>query len=555
MKAKLIYRMVRNILPFLMICIGLISCQDYLEVIPTAQVSDATLWADQGNADLFLNGIYGSIRGPIDFFDHGDNYSDNTISQYLWAGSRSLYVLGIETPGTPSNLQQWSQYNNIRKCNLFISKAEASDLDPNWKKLRIAEARFLRAYFYSLLWTTYGGVPLINDVLDRNTQGDEIFRQRATDEETYRFIVDECAAVAEDLPVTPGTSRASKGAALTLKGWCELFNASPLKNVGNDKDKWALAAATNKQVMDLNAYSLFPDHGTLLHEGNNNNVEVIFDKTYLGGTNIGNSRSGLQPIGVVGGAQQSWSGVNVTQELIDEYAMANGLPISDPASGYNPQQPYKDREQRFYNDIIYDGSDWMGFESVYWTGSGSLNELDLNFGSTNRPATVYHPRKGIEPEYYVNGWNYLSSANWVIFRFAEVLLSYAEAQNEAAGPDASVYDAINQVRARVELPPLQTGLSQDEMRTAIYRERRVELCFEDKRWLDLIRLRLAEDLIPGTVHTMKIEKENGQKIYTVVPTGGSNRAFDPAKNYLLPIPQSAMERNDKLVQNPGYGNN
>src|SRR5690606_12803808 len=194
-------------------------------------------------------------------------------------------------------------------------------------------------------------------------------------------------------------------------------------------------------------------------------------------------------------------------ELIDEYAMANGLPISDPASGYNPQQPYKDREQRFYNDIIYDGSDWMGFESVYWTGSGSLNELDLNLVSTNRPATVYHLRKGIESEYYVNGWNYLSSANWVIIRFAEVLLSYAEAQNEAAGPDASVYDAINQVRARVELPPLQTGLSQDEMRTAIYRERRVELCFEDKRWLDLIRLRLAEDLIPGTVHTMKIEKE------------------------------------------------
>src|SRR5690606_32658801 len=272
-----------------MTCIGLTSCQDYLEVIPTAQVSDATLWADQGNADLFLNGIYGSIRGPIDFFDHGDNYTDNTISQYLWAGSRSLYVLGIETPGTPSNLQQWSQYNNIRKCNLFISKAEASDLDPNWKKLRIAEARFLRAYFYSLLWTTYGGVPLINDVLDRNTQGDEIFRQRATDEETYQFIVDECAAIAEDLPVIPGTSRASKGAALTLKGWCELFNASPLKNSGNDKNKWALAAATNKQVMDLNAYSLFPDHGTLLHEGNNNNVEVIFDKTYLGGTDIGNS--------------------------------------------------------------------------------------------------------------------------------------------------------------------------------------------------------------------------------------------------------------------------
>ncbi|MEX2569037.1 MAG: RagB/SusD family nutrient uptake outer membrane protein [Cyclobacteriaceae bacterium] len=555
MKTIFIYRRVKLVISLLMMCACLISCQDYLEVIPKEQVSDVILWAEQGNADLFLNGIYGSIRGPIDFFDHGDNYTDNSMSQYLWAGSRRLYVLGIETPGTPSNLQQWSQYNNIRKCNVFISNVEASDLDENWKKTRLAEARFLRAYFYSLLWTTYGGVPLITNVLDRNTQGDEIFKARATDEETFQFIIDECADIAEDLPLIPGESRASKGAAMTLKGWCELFNASPLKNTGNDKEKWALAAASNKRVMDLNVYSLFPDHETLHFESNNNNVEVIFNKTYLGGTSIGNSRSGLQPIGVVGGAQQSWSGVNPTQELVDEYAMANGLPIYDPSSGYDPQNPYANRERRFYNDINYDGSEWMGFESVYWTGSGSLNELDLNFGSTNRPATVYHPRKGIEPQYYINGHNRLSSANWIIFRYAEVLLNYAEAQNESIGPDASVYDAINEVRARVELPPLPIGLSQSEMRIAIYRERRVELCFEDKRWPDLIRLKLAEELIPGTVHTMKIEMDNGKKVYTVVPTGGNNRAFDHEKNYILPIPESAIERNDKLVQNPGYGKN
>src|SRR5690606_5790149 len=108
--------------------------------------------------------------------------------------------------GTTSSLQQWDQFNNIRKCNVFISKVEESTLDENWKKLRLAEARFLRAYFYSLLWTTYGGVPIITDVLDRNTQGDEIFRARNTDEETFQFIVDECAAIAEDLPERPGAS-------------------------------------------------------------------------------------------------------------------------------------------------------------------------------------------------------------------------------------------------------------------------------------------------------------------------------------------------------------
>ncbi|MCE5345180.1 MAG: RagB/SusD family nutrient uptake outer membrane protein [Bacteroidales bacterium] len=543
------------VLTLVIMSICMISCEKYLDVTPKSSVSDLTLWTDKGNADLFLNGIYGSIRGPIDFFDHGDNFTDNSLSQYLWANSRSVYVIGIETPGTTSSLQMWSQFTNIRKCNVFITKVGASNLDETWKKLRLAEARYLRAYFYSILWTTYGGVPIITDVLDRNTQGEEIFRARATDAETYQFIVDECAAIAADLPNKPGKGRASKGAALTLKGWCELFNASPLKNPTNDKARWALAAATNKQVMDMNVYSLFPDHATMLYEANNFNVEQIFVKTYQGGTSIGNSRSGLQPIGVVGGAQQSWSGVNPTQELVDQYEMANGLPITDPASGYDPQHPYVNREQRFYDDIIYDGSFWAGWESVYWTGSGSLNELDLNQGGTNRPCSSYHPRKAIETQYYINGWNQLSSANWVLFRYAEVLLSYAEAQNEAVGPDASVYNAINQVRARVNLPSLPAGMSQTEMRTAILRERRVELCFEDKRWPDLIRLKLAEKLIPGTVHTMQITKVNGVKVYTVVPTGDKNRKFDPAKNYLLPIPQSAIDRNTKLVQNPGYGSN
>ncbi len=542
-------------LAFTAVILSFTSCQDYLDVVPKERVSDATLWTSTGNADLFLNGIYGSIRGPIDFFDHGDNYTDNSISQYLWAGSRSLYVLGIETPGTTSNLQQWNQFTNVRKCNVFISKLEGANLDANWKKQRLAEARFLRAYFYSLLWTSYGGVPVITDVLDRNTQGEEIFRARNTDAETYKFIIDECAAIADDLPATPGAARVGKGSALTLKAWCELFNASPLKNPANDKARWQAAAATFKQVMDMGVYSLFPNRETLFYEANNNNSEIIFSKTYLGGTSIGNSRSGLQPICFVGGTQNSWSGVNPTQELVDEYAMANGLPIKDPASGYDPQKPYVNREKRFYQDINFDGNVWNGSESVYWTGSGSLNEVDFSFGSTGRPCTVYHPLKGIETKYYVNGHNLLSSANWAIFRYAEVLLGYAEAMNEATGPNESVYNAVNQVRARVELPPLKSGLSQDEMRVAIHRERRVELCFEDKRWPDLIRLKLAEKLIPGTVHTMKIEMVSGKKVYSVVPTGGNNRAFDPAKNYLLPIPQSALDRNKKLEQNPGYGNN
>lgn len=524
----------------LLMGIGLISCQEYLEVVPRSSISDATLWSSKGNADLFLNGIYGSID-HLDWFDPMDNYTDNAIGQHPYQDSRD-YVLGLATPSNTTELQQWDQYRNIRKCNLFISKAKASDLDASWKELRIAEARFLRAYFYSLLWTAYGGVPIITDVLNRNTQGEEIFRARATDEATYQFIVDECAAIAEVLPLVPETSRASRGAALTLKAWCELFNASPLKNPGNE-------------VMDLNVYSLFPDHRTLLYEENEDNVEVIFDKAHLGGTSIGSNRAGLQSLWHVDGISKSWHGVNVSQSLVDAYAMANGLPITDPASGYDPQNPYVNREQRFYDNVIYDGSEWLGSTIEMWTGSGTDAELSFTF-SGPYAHTVYATRKGIEAQFSVFGRDKVGGADWIIFRYAEVLLGFAEAQNEAVGPDASVYDAVNQVRARVDLPPLLAGLSQDEMRTAIYRERRVEFCFEGKHWYDLIRLKLAEELIPAPIQTMKITKENGVKVYTVIDVGKPEaRAFDPAKNYLLPIPQSAIDRNPKLVQNPGYGNN
>ena len=344
--------------------------------------------------------------------------------------------------------------------------------------------------------------------------------------------------------------RVTKGAALALKGWCELFAASPLHNPTGDKEKWRTAAQTNKSIIDLNQYKLFADYGTLFLEANNNNSEVIFDKVYLGGTVLGNSKTALQAPSYVDGIARAFSGVNPTQELVDEYAMANGLPISDPKSGYDPQNPYLNREQRFYKDIVYDGSTWLGSEIVTRLGQGSKNEIDLNEKSeaTN---TGYYFRKGMDPTYaFID--NNLNSAHFIIFRYAEILLSYAEAQNEAVGPDESVYSAINQVRARVSLPALTAGLSQADMRTAILRERRVELNLEEKRWYDLIRLKIAETKLNGQLHGMAISTENGKRVYKAVTIPGGARIFYANKNYVFPIPQSAMDTNPKLVQNPNY---
>lgn len=289
----------------------------------------------------------------------------------------------------------------------------------------------------------------------------------------------------------------------------------------------------------------------MLLEENNNNAEIIFAKQYLGGTNLGGGREGLQGPWIVGGVQRAYGGVDPTQELVDEYLMANGLPISDPLSGYDPQNPYQGREKRFYQSIIFDGSTWLGFEMVMKQGVGSRNATDLS--NTNEATnTGYYLRKGLDPKYAVNGDHRLSSANFVIYRFAEVLLSYAEAQNEASGPDASVHEAVNKVRVRSGLPALKTGISQEQMRTAIHRECRVELAFEEKRWYDLIRLKTAEKYLNGTLHGMKIEQQGGKWVYTVIPAPDGGKTFYANKNYVLPIPQSAMNQNSKLVQNPNY---
>lgn len=531
------------------IIIGFSSCNEYLEVTSTDQVSDAILWDTPQTADLFLNGIYAGLPGPFRTDDPGENWTDNAMTSRIGPVSRSLYALSEYAPNNTPN--QWNHFANIRKANLFIQKANESDLPEEWKKQRIGEARFLRAYFYTLLWTYHGGVPIITDILNQSEQGDEIFRPRNTAEETFQFIVDECTAIENDLPLTSDAGRATRGSALTLKGWCELFWASPLYNPDNDFTRWEAAAMTNKRVIDLGIYELFPDYNTMHFEENNNNAEVIFDKQYLGGTPLGGNREGIQGPWRVGGVQRAWGGVNPTQELVDEYSMANGLPITDPNSGYDPQNPYVNREKRFYQSIIYDGSEWLGHIMVKKQGVGSPNATDLS-DINEATNTGYSLRKGLNPIYAINGHNLQNSASFIIFRYAEVLLSYAEAQNEAVGPDLSVYEAVNQVRARSELPALPEGLSKDEMRTWIYRERRVELAFEEKRWFDLIRLRLAEEKLNGDLHAIVIEQENGQWKYNVVPAPGGKRVFFPEKNYHLPIPQSAIDQNPNLTQNPNY---
>jgi hypothetical protein len=231
--------------------------------------------------------------------------------------------------------------------------------------------------------------------------------------------------------------------------------------------------------------------------------------------------------------------------------MANGKSITDPGSGYDPTHPYTNREPRFYQSIVYDGAPWQG-DTIY-TRMGGNNQIDL--GSTSDISnTGYYIRRTIDES--INGQvaraTQAGGENYKIWRYAEVLLSYAEAQNEAVGPDQTVYSAVNLVRERAGISDLATGLSQTAMRAEIRNERRVEFAFEDKRWWDIRRWMIADGsagVMNTPSHGMEITAQGGTLTYTLVHV--LDRIFYP-QNYWMPVPQDAMDTNDKLVQNPGY---
>jgi hypothetical protein len=530
----------------------------FLDVPPKGSLTDEVTFSSESNADLFVNDIYSQLPDLNNEFEPGDQWTDNTGVGANWMDGlfvRSNALNPANYSNGPASMFSWTgNYTNIRKCNVFLQEAAAhkSNFSDQWYTERVGEVKFLRAFFYSLLFQNYGGVPLISVPLNNQTQGDSIFVARSSLDATLAFIEADCDSAALLLPLTPVESgRATKGAALTLKGAVELFAASPLINTANDPAKWAKAAATNLAVMNLGVYSLFPDYAAQFLAANNWNSEQIFCRGYALPNN-GHKREGYLGPTIVNGTEQAWGNLSPTQNIVDDYLMSNGKPITDPASGYDPRHPYINREKRFYESIVYDSSVWQGY--VILTRMGGNNQIDLG-SSSDISNTGYYARKTLDES--INGGSSLSLApntsNYTYYRYAEVLLSYAEAQNEAVAPDQSVYDAVNAVRSRSSVPPVTPGLSQDEMRTVLRRERRIELAFEDKRWNDIRRWDITTKgpaVLTNPQYGMLIKPDaSGVLTYTRVIV--YNNSFSEYMNW-LPVPESVMEQNTKLSQNGGY---
>lgn len=582
--------------------VGLLACdnEEFLENETKSFLTDNTQWSSDTNADIYINDIYRQIPRYSVNAEQLDYYSDDyNISHYYTA---SNWRQGITiAPGSPTgnpwggshgptNGYDWNSFfQKVRKANTGLKKLEENkdNFDTDFYNKRVDEIRFLRAYFYSEYFMLVGGLPIITVPLDRNTMTeDELLTPRSTFEETFNFITGELQSIVDNghLPVkyNSGESdagRATLGAALALKGWLELFAASPLFNSGTsylpdpgnfvhfanaDPGRWATAAATNRKFINdyEGTYDLFPDLANLWRASNEYNEEIIWDRQIV--ANIGGMGTNYERRGGVTyvlNTYYTWGNYNPTQEIVDEFKMENGLHINDPGSGYDPQNPFANREKRFYDFIVYDGApyklDWMPTEDVIYTRidevNPSINQIDLA-GASDVGDSGYYQKKRMNPD--AAPADDASGQNDVLYRYAEVLLNYAEAQNEAVGPDLSVYNAINKVRGRSDLPPLVTGLSQDEMREAIRSERRVELSFENKRFWDLKRWQIMETTMGVPRHNMVIRNSSpsdnsGVWVYSVEEEVKFTAKFEP-KQYMSPIPQNVIDQNPKVEQNPGY---
>jgi len=583
MKIKYIDKIKLILFTFSIIALGSCKKDGFLNVPPKGTLTNAVTFSTQSNAELFVNDIYNALPDynagnqvdrVLDAWTDNSNVGATDHEGQTRIRSNALSA-GNSTNGAGDFLGWKRNYDCIRKCNVFLKEAEAnkSVYDPAWYAQRVGEVRFLRAFFYRMLFENYGGVPLITIPLS-NLDGSDIFTERATTDATVAFIEADCDAASAILPQKQNTAnlgRATKGAALTLKGDVQLFAASALVNTNNDVTKWAKAATTFRSIIDApdNPYKLFTTSGapitTTTGSGtastafrdqflavNNWNPETVFARGYALPSK-GHKREGyLGPV-IVKGGQQAWGGISPTQNLIDDYQMDNGKSITDPTSGYDPQHPYLHRESRFEQSIVYDGSYWQG--DVFLSRIGGNNQIDL--GSTSDISnTGYNARKTLDES--ISGQTSLGSApntsNYQFYRYAEVLLSYAEAQNEAVGPDASVYKAVNAVRSRVLLPDL-AGLNQAELRTAIRRERRVEFAFEDKRWYDIRRWDITVKgpaVLNTPTYGMRITGSGTNLVYDPTVIVFQNR-YSQFMNW-LPIPQDVINANPKLQghQNPGY---
>uniref|UniRef100_A0AB33JCA3 RagB/SusD family nutrient uptake outer membrane protein n=2 Tax=unclassified Prevotella TaxID=2638335 RepID=A0AB33JCA3_9BACT len=416
------------------------------------------------------------------------------------------------------------------------------------------EVRLLRAFYYFELVKRYGNVPLVTKTMS----AEEASTVAPTNAESVlQFVIDECTAVAEKLPVQvttlPGAAanmqRVGKGTALAIKSRAALYLASPLFNAKNDTKRWEAAAKAAYDVIEKSAelgYELDSKYDNLFGATNNQSSEIIM---CVPGGKSTSFESGNFPIGVNKGKGNTCP----TENLVDAYEMTNGT-VFDWKNPAHAANPYKGRDPRMKMTIVCNGDKWPAKKEVE-TFIGGANGQPL----LNATTTGYYLRKYVNNKVTFEAGETTNSFdhNWVVMRYAEILLNYAEAAATAYGPDVtpagftlSACEAVNMVRQRpgVKMPNFPPGMKKDEFLKRLRNERRVEFAFEGQRFWDLRRWKALDEM--KSIYKVEIKKDvNGKLSYERLPL----TTYDiKEKMYFYPFANSELYKNRNLKQNPGW---
>ena len=559
----------------------IMSCKKHLlDITPTTGVSGTTLFSDPNLTEALVNNNYRDLS--YGFYNcHWQAFlltgaTDETLSAYESYSGVNVINKGLLDPtpvgegftgtfdGNPYPRQQiWANnYNYIAQENSFFENiAKVPGLSQDDKNRLTGEMKTLRAFRYFTLVKHYGGVPIITRTYGLN---DNFSVSRNTADECFQFILSQLDSAITLLPaIATNAGAIDQGVALSIKSRVLLFYASPLFNTANDLSRWQNAADAAKAVIDLGRYSLVPwaDYKSMFIKFSPANKENIF---------ITINQAGIPSEGHQD--DYPWPGLTFEycvmpfsrggnimytpmQQMVDSYETLDGKPITDPTSNYNPQNPYVNRDPRLDIDIFHQGSTLNQSVIDFRNPDG----LDFN---QNQTVTGYLLGKFVDPSVYDATGVTIGSGQgnqpWIYMRYAEILLNYSEAINEAQGP-ALAYAPINLIRERAGMPDLPTGLSQAQMRLRIQNERKVELAFEEHRFWDVRRWKIAGTVNNFTAMGVSVTQNGSVLQYSyVVPNTGGNLDYDPVRvfkdpaNYFFPIPQSEIAADPQLTQNPGY---
>lgn len=472
-----------------------------LEMNPPDKLSSTVFWKTEADADLALTGLYNFLYEPggnwacSQYEVMGwDNYTDDFFGQHNYGGGYDATSAGL-TPNTGAYVASYYQnnYKAIGAINSFLANVDKVLSGEKLARYK-AEAYFLRAFNYFWLAQLYGNVPIVKE--DPFTLDFHSTMVKSPRADVLAFVHEDLDAAISALSEEPyGSGHAVKSTAQGYKVRALLF-----------EKRYPEAAALAKTIIDDNQYSLNPNYAANFYKPDQNNSnEIMFSVRFL----LPNVEHRDAALAVT---MQTWAGYLGTQDLIDEY---------------EPGDPRKTMTFFFPGDTPAEG--WPFDDPAVATP-----------GTRDWRVGYYLPKKWLtpglkNPDYGVKGDN-----DFVLLRFADIKLMYAEAQNEAVGPDASVYTQVNEVRDRpgVNMPPLPTGLTKEQMRERIRHERRVEFPLEGIRYFDLRRWGIA------------IEKLNG---FAPNPLAPDIKIKYEDKYEFWPIPQTEIDRNTPdLEQNPHY---